>query len=601
MFRVRKAKDEKYFYALNAHDSRIVRLTGILGLVSMLFVVLGYYQFLHISLLLAILFSPVLLIITLYYLTQYILLTFYPGFDVDRHKQKVADFWHNAQIEQHAPPIAVFIPAAGESVDVVDGTVRAAANIDYPNYQVIVLDDSKEGIYKDLCAKYQVGYIRRQNVGQGKKAGNMNHAITRISGFRYILVLDADFQARPEILNELVPYTGDDIGIVQSPQHFPLNQEAHSRSKIEYGAAYIQQDFYRITQVARNRFGSAICVGTSALYNLDALRRVGGYEGVGQPRGWGHSEDVHTGLKMLNYFNSSDKRYKIVYVPVQLAKGCCPDNHHSFYKQQNRWATGSMQLLLSGKTLFSSRLSMRQRLIYGSNSLYYFYTMSILLSPVYLLALALSNHPSSWAFTLYFIPSLVFKHLIEPFVLRKQRAPLATSLVVLSNAYTFLQALVLLIIRRPLGWEATGTKSGKKSSHFTYFKLMATTAFVLLYIITFGVLIMNDRFQLGPSTFIICLFLLAFLGHVAFLFYTLIVGGNTGRRWADRKLYMMIMLIAIIFTVVGISSMYRSKYDIVLTGDHISLAKQRPFDSSTGTLVDGYRRTVGDVKQLLHL
>src|SRR5258708_2487014 len=112
----------------------------------------------------------------------------------------------------------------------------------------------------------------------------MNHAIKLIKGYDYILVLDADFQARSEILRELVPYTGSDVGIVQSPQHFPLDKIAHARSKIEYGAAYIQQDFYRITQVARNRFGAAICVGTSALYSVEALKRVGGYEGVGQPR-----------------------------------------------------------------------------------------------------------------------------------------------------------------------------------------------------------------------------------------------------------------------------------------------------------------------------
>ncbi|HUB93598.1 MAG TPA: glycosyltransferase [Verrucomicrobiae bacterium] len=601
MFRVRKIRDEKYFYALNAHDSRLVRMLGLLGVASTLFVVLGYYQFLHISPYLAAFFSPVLIIITLYYLIQYALLVFYPGFDLSRHKQKVADFWHIAQKTGRAPRVAVFIPAAGESVEVVEGTLRAATNIEYSNFHVFVLDDSKEAIYKTLATDLHVGYIRRENVGEGKKAGNMNHALGQIRGYDYILVLDADFQARPEILHELVPYAGDDVGIVQSPQHFPLDNDAHRRSKIEYGAAYIQQDFYRITQVARNRFGAAICVGTSALYNIQALKRVGGYEGVGQPRGWAHSEDVHTGLKMLNFYNPADKRYRIVYVPIQLAKGSCPDTHHSFYKQQNRWATGSMQLMLSGKTLFSSRLSLPQRFIYGSNSLYYFYTMTVLLSPVYLLALALSDHPSSWAFTLYFIPSLIFKHVIEPYVLRKQRAPLATSLVVLSNAYTFLQALILLIIRRPLGWEATGTKGTKKSAHFTYFKLVATIAFVLLYIVTLGVLIMNDRFQLGPSMFIVCLFLVAFLSHVSFLFYTLIIGGNTSKRWADRKLYAMVMLVIVIIAVVGVSSMYRSKYDIVLTGDHLSLGTQRPYTSSTGTVLDGYRRMMGDIRQLLHI
>lgn len=601
MLRVKKTKDEKYLYALNAHDARLVRLLGVLGLASTLFVLLGYYQFFHISPYMGLVFGPVLLIIALYYLIQYALLSFYPGFDVGRHNQRVADFWDKAAQAKQGPRIAVFVPAAGEAVEVVEDTLRAAAAMNYPSFRVFLLDDSKEGIYKSLATKLRLAYLRRPNVGEGKKAGNLNYGLTQIKGYDYILVLDADFQARPEMLRELVPYTGEDVGIVQSPQHFPLDSEAHTRSKIEYGAAYIQKDFYRITQVAKNRFGSAICVGTSALYSVEALKRVGGYESVGTTAAWSHSEDVYTGLKMLNSYNSSDKRYKLNYVPIQLAKGSCPENHHSFYKQQNRWAMGSMQLMFSGNVLFSHRLSLSQRFIYASNALYYFYTMTVLLSPVYLLVLALNNSPSSWAFTLYFIPSLVFEYLLEPYILRKPRAPLATSLVVLSNAYTFLQAIILMIIRRPLGWEATGTKSNKKSAHFTYFKLMTVITFVLLYIVTLGVLIMNDRFQLGPSTFIICLFLVAFLSHVAFLFYTLVVGGNAGRRATDRKFYTMALLIVIVLSVVGVSSMYRSKYDIVLTGDHVSLVKQRPYDSSTGTVVDGYRRTVGDVKKLLHL
>lgn len=595
MFRVKKTGNEKYYYVLDARDSRLVRIVGMLGLASTVCIVLGYLQFLYISPVLAVLFGPILVLIVLYYAIQYILLSLYRGFDTKRHRQKIIDYWNKSE---RAPRVAVFIPAAGESIRIVLETVRAATRIDYPNYHVFLLDDSKDGIYRELASKLRVNYIRRPNVGESKKAGNMNHGIQKIGEFDHILVLDADFQARPEILRELVPYSGEDIGIVQSPQHFPLDEDTHSRSKIEYGAAYIQQDFYRITQVARNRFGAAICVGTCALYNLKALKRVGGYEGVGQPKGWSHSEDVHTGLKMLNAYNEKDQRYKIVYLPIQLAKGSCPDTHQSFYKQQNRWATGSMQLLLSKKTVRSNRLSLAQRIIYGSNSLYYFYTISLLMSPFYLLALALSSSPSSWAFTLYFIPSLVFKHIVEPFVMRRQHAPFATSLVVLSNAYTFLQALVLLIIRKPLGWEATGSKSGKKSAHFTHFKLSATTAFIALYVVTLGVLIMNEHFQLGPSVFIVFLFLMSFLAHLAFLFYTLIIGSSRSNRLTDRKFYALIILTIAIGVVVHLSLTYRDTYDITLHENRIVLAQQKKYIDSQEDIVDGYRRLVGDVKVL---
>jgi cellulose synthase (UDP-forming) len=594
--RVAKKDNEKYYYALDHKDASLVRLLGALGFVATVLVLFGYIQFLHVSSFLALFLAPVLLIVTLYYLIQDLLLVNYPGFDLARHKQKVAAYWKRTK---QAPRVAVFIPAAGEDVNVVAATVKAASEIDYPNYAVAVLDDSKDALYQQIARKYKVGYVRRQNTGEGKKAGNMNHALGKIDGYDYILVLDADFQARPEILQELVPYAGRDVGVVQSPQHFPRNEEVHGRSKIEYGAAYIQSDFYRVTQVARNKFGAAICVGTDALYNVEALKRVGGYEGVGQPRGWAHSEDVYTGLKMLNSYNDYDERYQVRYVPIQLAKGSCPDTHQSFYKQQNRWATGSMQLIFSTMTVRSHKLSAMQRLIYGSNALYYFYTMAILLSPLYLLTLALSNYPVSWAFTLYFIPSLVVRYVLEPFVMRRELAPVATTLVVMSNAYTFLQALVLLAIRRPLGWEATGTKSSKKSGHFTYFKLMAVAFFLAMYILTLGVLIMNEHFEVGPSIFIVCMFLSAFLAHCSFLIYTLVVGSEKRNRLADRKLYATLAIFLITGATVFGALKYHAKYNIALTGGHIALEKQAPGAAHTDTPLDGYRRSVGDVKQLL--
>jgi len=240
-------------------------------------------------------------------------------------------------------------------------------------------------------------------------------------------------------------------------------------------------------------------------------------------------------------------------------------------------------------------------MIYGSNALYYFYTIAILMSPLYLLTLALSNHPMSWAFTLYFIPSLVVKFAIEPFVMRRELAPLATTVVVISNAYTFLQALVLLVIKRPLGWEATGTTVSKKSAHFTYFKLFATASFITMYLLTLGALIMNERFAVGPSMFVVCLFLTSLLAHIWFLFYTLIATSKARYRITDRKFYAAIMLVLITGVVVFGTFKYHSAYDVEIVNNHIILAKQDDSLKTTDTPLDGYRRSLGDVKQILHI
>ena len=62
-------------------------------------------------------------------------------------------------------------------------------------------------------------------------------------------------------------------------------------------------------QPARDAADAAICVGTNAVYRRSALDAVGGFAQIE------HSEDVHTGVKMLR------AGYWTRYVPVLLARG----------------------------------------------------------------------------------------------------------------------------------------------------------------------------------------------------------------------------------------------------------------------------------------
>lgn len=557
--RIHNKHQSKYHYALSKEEARRVRVIGIAGLVSLVALITGFYYFTSQSILVAVLCAPFFITAVLYHLVNYWLMTLYPGFDTKAHRKRVAGFKRQAK----QPRIAVFIPAAGEAISIVSQTVRGAAKIDYTDFDVFVLDDSKEGIYKEMAAELGVKYLRRREVGLHKKAGNMNAAMKRIKGYSHILVLDADFVPRKEILWELAPYATDEVGIVQSPQHFELSDEVYSRSKIEFGAGMIQRDFYRITQVARNRMGGAICVGTNALYNITALKRVGGFEGVGRAD-WGHSEDVHTGLKMLNTLNQKGDRYQIKYVPIQLATGICPSDHLSFYKQQNRWATGSMQLIFSRKTLFSRMLSIPQKITYFSNSVYYFYTMGLLFAPVQLLILLLSPRSYDWSYTLLFLPMLLVVHVLTPFLLRQKIEPVASSVVVISNAYTFVQALWLLIIRRPLGWEATGAKSAVKKRHpqFRAMKLFSSGAFIIVYLATLTVLVMNYEFGFNPSTFITLVFLASFIGHIIYLHHMLAADITLKRVHVSRHAYGYIALALLVATTVLTGYAQGKQYDI---------------------------------------
>jgi cellulose synthase (UDP-forming) len=93
--------------------------------------------------------------------------------------------------------------------------------------------------------------------------------------------------------------------------------------------------FYRAVQVARDRFDAATCVGTSAVYRRAALEPQGG------PTLIPYAEDVHTGLDVRR------AGWSVVYVPIVLSAGSCPNNLDAFVRQQYRWCTGNAGIVFS--------------------------------------------------------------------------------------------------------------------------------------------------------------------------------------------------------------------------------------------------------------
>src|SRR6478752_7371422 len=219
-----------------------------------------------------------------------------------------------------APSVDVYLPTAGESISVLADTYQRVARMRYPGrLEVYVLDDGGRPEVEALAAEYGFTYLSRPNRGQMKKAGNLAYGYAQTTG-DIIAVFDADFAPRPDYLLELVPYLDDaTIGIVQSPQYF---QTHGIESWLQKAAGSTQELFYRWVQPSRDSIGAPICVGTCALYRRSALAASGGFAQIE------HSEDVHTGIKMMG------SGYQVRYVPVILAKGLCPDSLSAFISQQ---------------------------------------------------------------------------------------------------------------------------------------------------------------------------------------------------------------------------------------------------------------------------
>lgn len=257
---------------------------------------------------------------------------------------------------RYYPSIDVFLPTAGEPLAILQNTYRYVARLEYPGRVIVyVMDDMDREEVRAAAKSYGFKYIARPG-SEYKKAGNLRYAFDRSDG-DHILILDADFVPRSDMLTELAPYMDDpEIGIAQSPQYFATPK---SMNWLERGAGATQEMFYRFIQVSRNSVNAAICCGTSALYRRTALEAIGGFPKIS------HSEDIFTGINM-------DKvGYRLQYVPVNVTQGICPDEINGFITQQYRWCEGSMELIKDPDFHREPSMTFKQRLSFWSGYFYY--------------------------------------------------------------------------------------------------------------------------------------------------------------------------------------------------------------------------------------
>ncbi len=384
------------------------------------------------------------------------------NFDLNTHKMLVM-----AWLPKRYPDIDIFLPTAGENINVLANTwdgVQEVINHYRGEITAYCLDDSGRNEIRELSNRYDFKYESRPNRGQHKKAGNLRHGFG-ISNGEYIVIFDADFRPRGDFLNELLPYMEKDkkLGIVQSPQYFDVH---NGQNWLERGAGAVQELFYRFSQVSRQHHDAAICVGSNALYRRAALNDTGGTALIE------HSEDVHTG------FNLRMHGWGLQYVPVVLAKGLCPDSMPAFFKQQYRWCMGSMSLLSSEK-FWSTKLKFRARLSYVSGFLYYISTAIVSffapMIPLYLLLV--TPEAVKLEYILLILPAFIFSWIIYP-LWHKNTYGVEAWAVRSVYGWAHFFAIYDAVTRKSMSWQPTGAVKGRDYRYISFRILQTVFNFI---------------------------------------------------------------------------------------------------------------------------
>jgi len=122
---------------------------------------------------------------------------------------------------EHYPSVDVFLPTAGEPLDVLQNTYSYIQHLEWAGrLRVYVLDDAARPEVQGAAEEAGFTYLSRPDRGRLKKAGNLRFGYEHSDG-DFIAIFDADFAPRADYLQELMPYFDDaEVGILQSPQFF---------------------------------------------------------------------------------------------------------------------------------------------------------------------------------------------------------------------------------------------------------------------------------------------------------------------------------------------------------------------------------------------
>ncbi|GAA3803230.1 glycosyltransferase family 2 protein [Cellulomonas soli] len=340
--------------------------------------------------------------------------------------------------------VDVFVTTYGEDPQVVRRTLEAARDIEGAHL-TWVLDDGRSDEIRDLAAELGVRYVRRRSSG-GAKAGNVNHALSLTHG-EFFVILDADFVADPAFLRETLPFfASTDVAFVQTPQVY-----GNLHNLISRGAGYMQAVFYRYVQPGRNRFNAAFCVGTNVIFRRSAIEDIGGMYTDSK------SEDVWTSLLL------HERGWRSVYIPTPLAVGDTPETIEAYTKQQQRWATGGFEILLTHNPLSRRRtLTLDQRLQYTVTATHYLTGITpllLLLVPplqIYfgLSPMAIDTSTGTWI--LYYAGFYVMQIALALYTLGTFRWE--TLMLATVSFPIYARAFVDALLRREKGWHVTGRK-----------------------------------------------------------------------------------------------------------------------------------------------
>jgi cellulose synthase/poly-beta-1,6-N-acetylglucosamine synthase-like glycosyltransferase len=224
------------------------------------------------------------------------------------------------------PRVTIVVPAFNERLG-IEACVRSLTSLDYPEYEVIVVDDGSTDDTADIVrslALDRVTLIRKEN---GGKPSALNAGIAA-ARYETLVLVDGDTVFRPNTLRELVkPFADPEVGAVSG------NTKVANRDGLL--GAWQHLEYVMGFNLDRRMFDVLQCMptvpGAIGAFRRAAVERVGGI-----------SDDTLAEDTDLTMALCCDG-WRVVYAPKAVAWTEAPATLTQLWRQRYRWCYGTLQ------------------------------------------------------------------------------------------------------------------------------------------------------------------------------------------------------------------------------------------------------------------
>ncbi|HEU4997149.1 MAG TPA: glycosyltransferase family 2 protein [Gemmatimonadaceae bacterium] len=230
------------------------------------------------------------------------------------------------------PPVTIIVPVYNEAT-VVQAALRSLLELDYPAFEVLVVDDGSTDATFALASRLEGTYanvtVRVVTKANGGKASALNAGIA-LARHGYVVCMDGDSRlTRDSLRNAMRHFADPRVGAVAGNVKVVNRNNVWTRLQaLEYieglNMARRAQGFLRVVNIIPGPIG---------VFRRDVLLRVGGYDTDT------FAEDADMTLKLLT------DGWHIVYEERAIAWTEAPESFLELVKQRYRWTRGILQAL----------------------------------------------------------------------------------------------------------------------------------------------------------------------------------------------------------------------------------------------------------------